>query len=127
MTRLHLLATTRRSGTAELAAIACILAVIGVLALTSIAQGRALPWMAPSWTGPAAHPHAPPNVSLPGGGDESGENPAGQQSGASEPFAEEAIAAGVGLALLAGLVDDLQVGPAADGTGTVVRMSWPIG
>jgi hypothetical protein len=54
---------------AELAAIAGVLAVLGVLALTSIAQGRALPWMAPSWKGPAAHPHAPADVSLPGGGD----------------------------------------------------------
>lgn len=41
-------------------------------------------------------------------------------------FAEEAVAAGVGLALLAGLVDDLDVSPTADGTATVVRMSWPI-
>ena len=46
---------------------------------------------------------------------------------AAEPFAEEAIAAGVGLALLAGLVDDLQVLPASDGKGSIVRMSWPIG
>jgi anti-sigma regulatory factor (Ser/Thr protein kinase) len=76
---------------------------------------------------PFALLHASAPTPMPGGGDEAAENPAGQQSSASEPFAEEAIAAGVGLALLAGLVDDLQVGPAADGTGTVVRMSWPIG
>jgi hypothetical protein len=55
----------------ELAAIAGVLALLGVLALTSIAQGRALPWMAPSWKGPpAAHPHTPAGVvGLPGGGD----------------------------------------------------------
>lgn len=41
-------------------------------------------------------------------------------------LAEEAVAAGVGLALLAGLVDDLEVGPTPDGTATMVQMSWPI-
>lgn len=41
-------------------------------------------------------------------------------------YADEAVAAGVGLALLAGLVDDLEVGPTPDGTATEVRMSWPI-
>jgi anti-sigma regulatory factor (Ser/Thr protein kinase) len=45
----------------------------------------------------------------------------------SEPFSEEALAAGVGLALLAGLVDDVEVAAALDGTGSVVRMSWPVG
>lgn len=41
-------------------------------------------------------------------------------------FSEEELAAGVGLALLAGLVDDLAVNPAEDGSGFVVRMSWPL-
>ncbi len=50
----------------------------------------------------------------------------GDVPGAGEPFAEESVAVGVGLALLAGLVDDLDVGPRPDGRGTVVRMSWPI-
>jgi anti-sigma regulatory factor (Ser/Thr protein kinase) len=45
--------------------------------------------------------------------------------GAPEAAAEEAVAAGMGLALLAGLVDDLVVRPAADGLGTEVSMSWP--
>ena len=31
----------------------------------------------------------------------------------------------MGLALLAGLVDDLNVSELADGVGTEVRMSWP--
>jgi anti-sigma regulatory factor (Ser/Thr protein kinase) len=39
---------------------------------------------------------------------------------------EEAVAAKMGLALLAGLVDDLQVSELADGIGTEVRMSWPL-
>lgn len=53
----------------------------------------------------------------------------GQHSRLDEPteaFSEEALAAGVGLALLAGLVDDVEVVPADDGTGSVVRMSWPV-
>jgi hypothetical protein len=33
----------------------------------------------------------------------------------------------MGLALLAGLVDDLEVSELADGIGTEVRMSWPLG
>ncbi|MGH3738790.1 MAG: ATP-binding protein [Micromonosporaceae bacterium] len=42
-----------------------------------------------------------------------------------DPFPDETVAVGVGLALLAGLVDDLEVGPSASpGPGTVVRMSW---
>jgi anti-sigma regulatory factor (Ser/Thr protein kinase) len=41
-------------------------------------------------------------------------------------IAEDSIAAGVGLALLAGLVDDLDVAPAPHGAGTAVRMSWPL-
>jgi anti-sigma regulatory factor (Ser/Thr protein kinase) len=46
---------------------------------------------------------------------------------ASEPFSEEALAAGVGLALLAWLVDDVEVIAVQDGRGSIVRMSWPIG
>lgn len=42
-----------------------------------------------------------------------------------EVLAEEAVAARMGLALLAGLVDDLQVSVAPGGHGTEVRMSWP--
>jgi anti-sigma regulatory factor (Ser/Thr protein kinase) len=41
-------------------------------------------------------------------------------------LAEEAVAARMGLALLAGLVDDLNVSELADGVGTEVRMSWPL-
>jgi anti-sigma regulatory factor (Ser/Thr protein kinase) len=41
-------------------------------------------------------------------------------------LAEEAVAARMGLALLAGLVDDLEVSELADGIGTEVRMSWPL-
>ncbi|MEP6696636.1 MAG: ATP-binding protein [Pseudonocardiales bacterium] len=35
--------------------------------------------------------------------------------------------AGFGLALIGGLVDDVEIDPAGDGPGTVVRMSWPLG
>jgi len=42
------------------------------------------------------------------------------------PVDEDAIMAGVGLALLMGLVQDLEVTNATDGRGTEVRMSWPI-
>lgn len=41
-------------------------------------------------------------------------------------LAEEAVAAKMGLALLAGLVDDLEVSDVVDGVGTEVRMSWPL-
>lgn len=41
-------------------------------------------------------------------------------------LAEEAVAAQMGLALLAGLVDDLEVSAVLDGKGTEVRMSWPL-
>jgi anti-sigma regulatory factor (Ser/Thr protein kinase) len=43
-----------------------------------------------------------------------------------ETLAEEAVAARMGLALLAGLVDDLEVSTVADGLGTEVSMSWPV-
>ncbi|MCW6006611.1 ATP-binding protein [Micromonospora sp. CPCC 205371] len=36
------------------------------------------------------------------------------------------LAVGVGFALLAGFVDDLQVRPVDEGIGTVVRMVWPV-
>lgn len=44
----------------------------------------------------------------------------------SEAMAEEAVAAKMGLALLAGLVDDLDVNTIGDGSGTEVSMSWPV-
>jgi anti-sigma regulatory factor (Ser/Thr protein kinase) len=43
----------------------------------------------------------------------------------AETETEEEVAAGVGLALLTGLVEDVTVSPADDRDGTVVRMSWP--
>jgi anti-sigma regulatory factor (Ser/Thr protein kinase) len=43
----------------------------------------------------------------------------------AETETEEEVAAGVGLALLTGLVDDVTVSAATDRDGTVVRMSWP--
>jgi anti-sigma regulatory factor (Ser/Thr protein kinase) len=39
---------------------------------------------------------------------------------------DDEITVGVGLALLAGLVEDLEVVAGADGRGTEVRMSWPV-
>jgi anti-sigma regulatory factor (Ser/Thr protein kinase) len=44
----------------------------------------------------------------------------------AEAMAEEAVAARMGLALLAGLVDDLEVNTIAGGRGTEVSMSWPV-
>lgn len=43
------------------------------------------------------------------------------------PMDEDAVTAGVGLALLTGLVSDLTVEQVSDGKGTEVRMSWPLG
>jgi anti-sigma regulatory factor (Ser/Thr protein kinase) len=40
---------------------------------------------------------------------------------------EEILTFGVGLTLLTGLVSDLVVAAAADGIGTEVTMSWPVG
>lgn len=45
---------------------------------------------------------------------------------ANEALTDEALTVGVGFALLAGLVDDLQVCPVAEGVGTEVRMHWPL-
>ena len=44
-----------------------------------------------------------------------------------ESISEEVMAARMGLALLAGLVDDLEVSTVGDGLGTEVQMSWPLG
>jgi anti-sigma regulatory factor (Ser/Thr protein kinase) len=44
-----------------------------------------------------------------------------------DSLTEEDVAERMGLALLAGLVDDIIVAPARDGAGTEVRMSWPLG
>lgn len=43
------------------------------------------------------------------------------------PMDEDVLTAGVGLALLTGLVSDLTVEHIGDGKGTEVRMSWPLG
>lgn len=45
---------------------------------------------------------------------------------ANDSLTDEALTTGVGFALLAGLVDDLQVMPAEEGAGTEVRMDWPL-
>ena len=45
--------------------------------------------------------------------------------GNSDPAGEEAVAVGMRLALLIGIVDDLSVRPAEAGPGTEVLMSWP--
>ncbi|HEY1489294.1 MAG TPA: ATP-binding protein, partial [Micromonosporaceae bacterium] len=44
-----------------------------------------------------------------------------------DALSEEDVAVGMGLTLLAGLVDDLAVRPAQLGAGTEVEMSWPTG
>lgn len=48
--------------------------------------------------------------------------------GADEPEADAGatLPAGIGLALIEGLVDDVSIRPRNDGTGTCVRMSWPM-
>ena len=46
-------------------------------------------------------------------------------AGGSDPAGEEAVAVGMRLALLIGIVDDLTVRPAESGPGTEVLMSWP--
>jgi serine/threonine-protein kinase RsbW len=46
--------------------------------------------------------------------------------GTSEADAGVNLPAGIGLALIEGLVDDVAIQPRADGAGTRVRMSWPI-
>ena len=45
---------------------------------------------------------------------------------ADESLTDEALTVGVGFALLAGFVEDLQVRPVDDGAGTEVRMAWPV-
>ena len=42
-----------------------------------------------------------------------------------DPSGEEAVAVGMRLALLIGIVDDLSVRPVETGPGTEVLMSWP--
>ncbi|BCY05187.1 anti-sigma regulatory factor [Actinoplanes sp. L3-i22] len=44
----------------------------------------------------------------------------------SESLTEDDLTTGVGFALLAGFVDDLQVRPVEDGPGTEVCMVWPV-
>jgi serine/threonine-protein kinase RsbW len=46
--------------------------------------------------------------------------------GEPEADAGETLPAGIGLALIEGLVDDVSIRPRTDGTGTCVRMSWPM-
>ncbi len=45
---------------------------------------------------------------------------------ANESLTDEALTVGVGFALLAGFVEDLQVRPVDEGIGTEVRMVWPV-
>lgn len=47
------------------------------------------------------------------------------QTADGDPAAEEAMAVGMRLALLIGIVDDLSVRPVEEGPGTEVLMSWP--
>jgi hypothetical protein len=46
-------------------------------------------------------------------------------AGGADAATEEAVAAGVQLALLASVVDEISVRPVEDGPGTEVAMSWP--
>ncbi|GAA1845630.1 ATP-binding protein [Asanoa iriomotensis] len=44
----------------------------------------------------------------------------------NKSLTDEALSVGVGFALLAGFVEDLQVRPVDEGIGTEVRMVWPV-
>lgn len=50
------------------------------------------------------------------------------RAGADQPEADAsaALPAGIGLALIEGLVDDVSIAPRGDGAGTRVSMSWPM-
>ncbi|MGB9377463.1 MAG: ATP-binding protein [Mycobacteriales bacterium] len=64
--------------------------------------------------------------------------PAGSQTGQTDALEflanvpsggssdSDMLPSGLGMAVIDGLVDDLIIEPAADGPGTVVRMSWPL-
>lgn len=68
---------------------------------------------------------APPDVTAGGGvGELTGGAPIHAIGASPDGLSEEVVAAGMGLALLTGLVDDLEVRRAADGVGTAVRMVW---
>jgi anti-sigma regulatory factor (Ser/Thr protein kinase) len=45
----------------------------------------------------------------------------------NDTLTDDALTVGVGFALLAGFVEDLQVRPVEEGLGTEVRMVWPVG
>lgn len=47
-------------------------------------------------------------------------------AGEAEADAGANLPAGIGLALIEGLVDDVSIVPRSDGTGTRVQMSWPM-
>jgi anti-sigma regulatory factor (Ser/Thr protein kinase) len=49
-----------------------------------------------------------------------------ERMGDGDPASEEAVAVGMRLALLIGIVDDLSVRPVEEGPGTEVLMSWPV-
>ncbi len=64
--------------------------------------------------------------------------PTGSQTGQPDPLKfvadpgslqepdTNALPSVFGMAILSGLVDDLEISPATDGPGTVVRMRWPL-
>jgi anti-sigma regulatory factor (Ser/Thr protein kinase) len=45
----------------------------------------------------------------------------------NDTLTDDDLTVGVGFALLAGFVEDLQVRPVDEGVGTEVRMIWPVG
>ena len=45
----------------------------------------------------------------------------------ADTLTDDDLTVGVGFALLAGFVEDLQVRPVDEGVGTEVRMVWPVG
>jgi anti-sigma regulatory factor (Ser/Thr protein kinase) len=46
---------------------------------------------------------------------------------AKDSLTDDALTVGVGCALLTGFVENLQMRPLAEGPGTEVRMTWPLG
>ena len=64
----------------------------------------------------------------PGGADSTDADPLDLLKGinAGQGRGSDLLPAGFGLAVIGGLVDDLEISPVRTGPGTVVRMSWPL-
>jgi Histidine kinase-like ATPase domain len=82
--------------------------------------------------GASDRPRSALGLAEPGGADPDGDrfesvDVFGRTEDEIDALTEEDVAVGMGLTLLAGLVEDLSVRPATVGSGTEVEMSWPTG